>query len=120
MIPRIYYDKTCPVCSNYIKLVQRKVEQQAEKAGKKVGELVEYYQSEAGASEFKFIDENGKEYSGSDAIEAMAKVFPSVKDYMFMLPQKYKVSGLKAAYKVGSVVRKAYGAVKKGCNCGKH
>jgi len=33
-----------------------------------------------------------------------------------MLPTKYKVAGLKAAYKVGSVVRKAIG---KGCNCNK-
>ena len=35
-------------------------------------------------------------------------------DPSISLPTKYKVAGLKAAYKVGSVVRKAIG---KGCNC---
>jgi len=37
---------------------------------------------------------------------------------MWMLPPQYKITGLKAAYKVGSTVRKVYNKVK-GCGCGK-
>lgn len=107
-LPRIVYDSNCPVCSEYMRLVKRKI-----------GDTkVEYYPSEGKASDFEYINANGKSFLGVAAIDAMAKDFPTIKDYMWMLPAEYKTAGLKIAYKVGSIVRKAIGVVRKGCNCG--
>lgn len=107
MIPRIIYDKTCPVCTNYMRLVKRKL-----------GNDIEYYPAETTESDFHYVAKDGKEYSGVKAIEVMANDFPAIKEYMYILPPAYKTIGLKAAYKVGGIVRKAIGVIKKGCNCG--
>jgi phage-related protein len=107
--PKFFYDNGCPICSQYRRLVERKI-----------GDQVEYVPAQQNASDFEYLATDGVKYSGAKAIEALVKDFPAVKDYMWVLPEKYKMTALKAVYKVSSVVRKAYGTVKKGCNCGKH
>lgn len=109
MLPRIVYDATCPVCTNFMRMIRYKVKNGAE-----------YFPADKDATDFKYIDANGKSYLGDAAIDKMTEDFPAIKEYMFMLPEKYRVKGLKAVYKVASPVRKVIGAVKKGCNCGKH
>lgn len=107
MKPSMVYDSGCPVCQNYMLLVKHKV-----------GESMDYVKSDGAASDFQYRDASGKQYNGAKAIERLASDFPAVKDYMWMLPQEYKTAGLKVAYKVGSVIRKAVSVVRKGCNCG--
>lgn len=108
-MPVIVYDSTCPVCTEFKRLIQ-----------KKLGDRVEYRPVQKHASDFEYIGNDGNSVYGASAIDVMVKEFPEIKDFMWILPEKYKVAGLKVAYKVGSVARKAIGAVKKGCNCGNH
>lgn len=108
-LPRIVYDAKCPVCTNFMHMIRFKVKDRAE-----------YYPSEEGAKDFKYVDSTGKEYTGTTAIDKMASDFPEIKEYMFILPEKFRKAGLKAVYKVAGPVRKVIGVVKKGCNCGKH
>lgn len=107
---RIIYDTGCPVCTYFMKLVRNKIGSNG----------IEYLPSPESSTDFEYVSPDGKSYLGTKAIDKMASDFPSIKDYMWALPAKYKTAGLRVAYKVGSVVRKAIGVVKKGCNCGKH
>lgn len=105
---KIIYDQTCVVCNYFMRLVKNKVGV----------ERAEYLPASGTASDFEYVGFDGKRSTGTDAIEKMAADFPAIKEYMYALPSKYKVLGLKVAYKAGSVVRKIRGAVTKGCNCG--
>lgn len=107
MKPAMVYDSTCPVCRNYMLKVQSKV-----------GPAIDYLEADSTSGDFQYNDAAGKKYTGAKAVEKLASDFPAVKDYMWMLPQQYKTAGLKVAYKVGSIIRKAVGVVRKGCNCG--
>ena len=109
MKPKLFFDSGCPVCSEYKRLVKNKL-----------GDSVEYMPIEAYKSDFEYNDANGKKYVGSKAVEKLSEDFPAIKDYVWILPEKLKVTGLKVAYKVGSVVRKTIATVHHGCNCGKH
>lgn len=106
MKPRLFYDGTCPVCTNYVRLIRKKV----------TPDEIEFVSSGDMNDDFQYADKSGTLHQGNLAINAFAKEFPSILDYVWMLPPQYKVSGLKAAYAVGSAVRKV---VKKGCGCGK-
>ena len=109
MKPRLFYDSDCPVCSEFKRLAERKLKDD-----------VEYVPIGAYKSDFEYVDAAGTKYAGAKAIEALSEDFPQVKDYVWILPEKLKVSGLKVVYKVGSVVRKAISKVHHGCTCGKH
>ena len=93
--PQLFFDSDCPVCSEFKRLVSRKL-----------GDAVEYRPIGAYKSDFEYVDANGTKLAGSKAIEKLASDFPQIKDYVWILPEKLKVTGLKVAYKVGSVVRK--------------
>jgi hypothetical protein len=109
MKPQLYYDSECPVCSEFKRLAERKLKDE-----------VEYMQIGAYKSDFEYVNSAGTRFSGAKAIEKLSADFPQIKDYVFILPESLKVTGLKVAYKVGSVVRKAISKVHHGCNCGKH
>lgn len=104
--PKLIYDGNCPVCTNYIRLIRKKI----------MPDRLDFSATGTGLDDFRYINAREESFDGSLAIDQFAKDFPNVLDYVWMLPTKYKVAGLKAAYKVGSVVRKAIG---KGCNCNK-
>ena len=108
-LPRIIYDASCPVCTNFMHMIRAKVKDRAE-----------YYKAAEDAKDFKYIDANGTSYTGTDAVDKMATDFPEIGDYLFMLPERFRKAGLKAMYKVAGPVRKIISTVKKGCNCGKH
>lgn len=108
-LPRIIFDATCPVCTNFMHMIRAKVKDRAE-----------YYKADEGARDFKYVDAKGASYSGTAAVDKMATDFPEIGDYLFILPEKFRKAGLKAVYKVAGPIRKIIGSVKKGCNCGKH
>ena len=105
-LPILTFDGTCPVCVNYVRMLRKKVSST---------ELI-YQPSTTLGNEFQYTDIEGNILFGNLAIDRLAKDFPRVLDFFWMLPEKYKITGLKTAYKVGSVVRKI---ITKGCNCGK-
>lgn len=105
---KVIYDGNCPVCTTYMRLVKRKIGE----------DKVDYVTASETASDFEYVSLSGKTSLGTQAISEMAKDFPAIKDYAWYLPSKYRTAGLQMQYKVGSVIRKAVGVVKKGCNCG--
>lgn len=107
--PRLVYDGNCPVCTNYVRLVRHRVGE----------DKMEFLPTTSMLDDFQYINANNQVYQGNTAIEQMAKDFPEILQFMWMLPSKYKVAGLTAAYNVGSAVRKVYNKITKGCGCGK-
>ena len=53
-LPRIIYDATCPVCTNFMHMIRAKVKDRAE-----------YYKADEGARDFKYVDAKGASYSGT-------------------------------------------------------
>jgi len=76
---------------------------------------IDFVPSNGSLNDFQYVSKTNQVYHGNTAIDMMAKDFPAILDYMWMLPENYKLSGLKTAYAVGSAIRKV---IKKGCNCG--
>ena len=105
---KLYYDATCPICDNYVKLLKRKIN----------ASEIQFIGSTEKMDDFKFSLEDGSTYYGKEATERLAKRFPVVLDYFWMLPEKYKAKGLQAAYAVGSAARTVIKKVT-GCGCGK-
>lgn len=110
-VAKLIYDAKCPICTNYVQMIRRKVPSGS----------IEFIGDHTDLTTFQYVTQSGETYSGNRAIEVLAKDFPSVLGYMWMLPEKYKVSGLKAAASVGGVVRNAYNKITRrgGCNCGR-
>lgn len=98
---RLVYDGTCPVCTNYVRLVRKKISP----------ELLDFIPSTGNLNDFQYINSANQVYQGNTAIEILAKDFPEILDYMWMLPEKYKLAGLKTAVAVGGAIRKV---IKKG------
>lgn len=109
MKPKLFYDSSCNICSEYQRLAKEKLK-----------DSVEYVPIGAYKSDFEYMDAGGHKYVGAQAVEKISEDFPVIKDYVWILPEKLKVTGLKAAYKVGSIVRKVISKTPHGCNCGKH
>lgn len=107
MISKLYYDGGCPICNNYVKLLKRKLNVSQ----------IQFIATTEKLDDFKFVTGTGKVYYGVDATKQLAKQFPKVLDYFWMLPEKYKTAALSIAYKAGSVVRAVL--KKAGCGCGK-
>jgi len=109
MKAKLYFDGNCPVCTSYIRLLRKKLDETK----------IEIIPFQSSAKEFQYVSADGRVYAGNRAIEQLAKDFPAVTNYFWILPDKYKVKALQVAYKVGSVVRNAITPKKKGCGCGK-
>lgn len=105
---KLYYDASCPVCTNYVSVLRRKLNPSD----------IQFIPATEKLDEFMFVLEDGTTLYGKDGIERMAQRFPVILDYFWMLPERLRVTGLQAAYKVGSAVRKAIKSVT-GCGCGK-
>lgn len=107
MTSKLYYDSGCPICNNYVKLLKRKLDQRR----------VKFIGTTEKLDDFKYVTSNNKTYYGTEATKQLAKEFPVVLDYFWMLPEKYKTSALSIVYKAGSVVRTVL--KKTGCGCNK-
>ena len=78
---------------------------------------IQFVPTQEKLDDFKFVLDDGSVYSGKVAVERMAKRFPVLLDYMWLLPEKLRLTGLQAAYAVSSAARTVLKKVK-GCNCG--
>ena len=103
----LYYDGNCVICNNYVRLLRRKVNSL----------YIDFVPGNPENKDFQFVSMDGKVYYGEKAIDMLTIAFPAVKTYFWMLPDKYKLKAVKAAYKIGSAVRKV--GRKFGCKCGR-
>ena len=107
MKSKLYYDASCPICMQFIKMVRNKVSLEEL-------HLIPINNNEA--TEFKYEDKNGKTFNGTSAVTRFSEEYPSILSYFWMLPSKFQATALNAVYKVGTAVRSV---IKKDCNCGK-
>ncbi len=107
--PRLVYDANCPVCSNYVRMIRKKIDRDA----------MDFLATNSMLDDFQYINANNQVFQGNTAIEQLAKDFPQILEYVWMLPSQYKIAGLQTAYKIGSAVRTVYNKITKGCGCGK-
>lgn len=108
MIPTLYYDSSCPICSGFASLLKRKIA-----SGLNFESL-----NDSSANEFKYLNKNGALLSGDIALDALLADFPQVEDYFWMLPKSMKKNAVKTVVSTASVIRQALNKVKP-CNCGK-
>ena len=108
---RLFYDATCPICSNYVRMLRKKISPNK----------ISFIPTQTKAAEFQFVTPDNQVFTGKKAVEQLGALFPEVLSYFWMLPDKYKMAGLQTAYKVGSVIRKAKNKLtvqrKRGCGC---
>jgi predicted DCC family thiol-disulfide oxidoreductase YuxK len=95
----LYYDSNCPVCTSFVKLLRKKIPQAK----------IEYIALENpdDVKEFTYISK-GATYSGKEAVDKLAKDFPEVLKYFWMLPPAYRVEATRAIYGVASKIRTIY------------
>ena len=110
MKAKLYYDGNCPICNNYVRMLKKKLD----------ANKIEFVPSAINLKDFQYVGLDKRVYSGDKAIEKLATEFPRVQNYLWMLPDKYKIKTLQAIYKVSSRVRQAIKpkAKRKGCGCG--
>lgn len=104
MNSKLLYDANCPVCANFVKFLQRKI---------KPSDLA-FEAIHSDAKEFCFITNEGEKFEGEKGIDKLTELFPEVKSYFWMLPEKYRSAAVKATYRFGTTVRKM---LKKDCDC---
>lgn len=110
MKARLFYDSSCPICNNYVRMLRKKIDPNS----------IQFIASKVNRSEFQFVTSDNQVFSGKIAVQQLANAFPEVLSYFWMLPDKYKVAGLQTAYKVGGAIRKVKNKIlpkKKGCGC---
>ena len=72
-------------------------------------------------SDFKYVIKTGETFVGVKAVERLAKDYPAVLSYFWILPKRYQLDAMKIAYKAGGVIRKVVKTAlrkKEDCNCG--
>jgi hypothetical protein len=107
---QLIYDENCPICTNYIRLIKKKISD----------DDLDYVPNSDGLDEFRYINADGVMFEGKSAIDELSKDFTEVTQFFWLLPQKYRTTALKIAYTAASTARKALKAVSRGgCGCGK-
>jgi hypothetical protein len=110
---KLYFDANCPLCRSFAKLLRKHLSGQVE--------LLEMPNSEQ-IKDFKLELPNGELLYGKEAIDALEREVPKVKDFFWMLPESYKGKALHETYALGKLFRRFfYFFGKKRCEgCGKH
>ena len=102
MVPRLFFDDSCPVCRSVAKLL-----------AKHLGDAISLEPMDAAeasaAKEFRMIDSQGRELLGEAAIEALAQQVPEVRQYFWMLPPSYRGKALVRTYRFGRWLRRVFG-----------
>ncbi len=92
---KLYYDSNCPVCRSFAKLLQKHLSDELE-----IIPLGEY------AKDFKLELSNGEVLYGKEAIDALEREVPKVKDFFWMLPDSYKGKAMRKTYAFGKFLRR--------------
>ncbi len=108
--PQLLYDASCPICTNYVRLLKKKISP----------DVLDYTPTGDGLDEFRYINSDNVTFEGRPAIDELSKDFPDVTQFFWLLPHKYRTTALKAAYTAASTARTVLKAVTRGgCGCGK-
>ena len=110
---KLYFDANCPLCRSFAKLLQKHLSERLE--------LLELPNGEQ-AKDFKLELPSGELLYGKEAINALEREVPKVKDFFWMLPESYKGKALQETYTLSKLFRRVfYFFGKKQCEeCGKH
>ncbi|MCL1956194.1 MAG: DUF393 domain-containing protein [Fibromonadales bacterium] len=105
---KLYFDSNCALCRSFAKLLKKHLSGEIE--------IIPFPQGE-GSKDFKLELSNGELLYGKEAIDALEKEVPKVKDFFWMLPDSYKGKALHKTYVFGKFLRRIFG--KKECGeCG--
>jgi hypothetical protein len=118
MKPTLIYDATCPLCTNYKRFIEKRLQ-----------DRLDYEPAAPDQKDVHYRTATGQLFEGVRAVERLTADFPEIRDLNALLPQRLKdmglsipgkipTSGVKAVYKVSGAVRKTYQTIRKGCNCG--
>jgi hypothetical protein len=89
---KLYFDAACPLCRSFAKLLRKHLSSEAE--------IIEFPQGEQ-AKDFKLELSTGEFLYGKEAIDALEKEVPKIKDFFWMLPDSYKGKALRKTYTFG-------------------
>jgi len=93
---RLYFDSNCPLCRSFAKLLQKHL-------GAEI-EIIPFPQGEQ-AKDFKLELLSGEFLYGKEAIDALEKEAPKIKNFFWMLPDSYRGKALHKTYAFGKVLR---------------
>jgi predicted DCC family thiol-disulfide oxidoreductase YuxK len=96
---KLYFDATCQLCRSFAKLLRKHLNEQVEFLEMSEGEL---------SKDFKLELSNGEILYGKEAIDALEKEIPKVKDFFWMLPDSYRGKALHKTYALGRFLRKVF------------
>ena len=96
---KLYFDSNCPVCRSFAKLLQKHLSGEAEIIPLPQGEQTQ---------EFKLELSSGEVLNGKEAIDAMEREIPKVKDFFWMLPSSYRGKAVYKTYAFGKFLRRIY------------
>jgi hypothetical protein len=96
---KLYFDAACPLCRSFAKLLRKHLSGQIE--------LVEMPDGTQ-AKDFKLELPSGELLYGQEAINALEKEIPKVKDFFWMLPGSYKGKALRKTYALGKFWRRFF------------
>ncbi|MCL2283755.1 MAG: DUF393 domain-containing protein [Fibromonadales bacterium] len=96
---KLYFDHNCPVCRSYAKLLQKHLSGEVETIPLQDGEQ---------AREFKLELSSGEVLYGKEAIDALVKEVPKVKDFFWMLPDSYRGKAIYKTYALGRFMRRVF------------
>lgn len=105
---KLYFDSNCPLCKSFAGLLKKHLESEIETVPLPQGEFTQ---------DFKLELSNGEILQGKDAIDALEKYVPKIKDFFWMLPEAYKSQALRGTYILGKFWRKFFYFLR-GKNCG--
>jgi len=96
---KLYFDSNCTLCRSFAGLLQKHL-------GGEI-EVIPFPQGEQ-AKDFKLELSNGEFLYGKEAIDALEKEVPKIKDFFWMLPDSYKGKALHKTYAFGKFLRRIF------------
>ena len=96
---KLYFDSNCPVCRSYAKLLQKNLSDEVETIPFPEGVQAQEFKLELSSGEFLY---------GKEAIDALVKEVPKVKDFFWMLPDSYRGKAVHEAYAFGKFMHKVF------------
>ena len=94
---KLYFDSNCPLCCSFAKLLQKHLSGEVD--------IIPFPQGEE-SNDFKLEILNGEFLYGKEAIDALEKEVPKVKDFFWMLPDVYRGKALHKTYAFGKFLRR--------------
>lgn len=110
---QLLYDEGCVVCRSFASMLEKKLGS----SGLKLKPLaIESVNGELRHSlkDFRYRAPDGQEFRGKPAIDALARDFPEVKDFFWILPDRARVPALRQAYGFAKFLRRL---LRRDCNC---